>query len=67
MTQDFESLDGPKHYWQLIIRRNYHFNKAIQSIDLTAVQEERSDSPWESSANMPPGELLLSPTKDEPF
>ena len=67
MPQEFESLDDARFFWQLIIRRNYHFNKAIQGIDLKSIQEDREDTPWEGSANMPPGELLLSPAKDEPL
>ncbi|KAE8447828.1 hypothetical protein EG329_010057 [Mollisiaceae sp. DMI_Dod_QoI] len=66
MPQRFYSLTQARQYWNLIMTRNYHFNKSIQGIDLEQIQEQRTDTPWEDSANLQTGELLLSDSKDAP-
>ncbi|KAF8851379.1 hypothetical protein BDZ45DRAFT_808373 [Acephala macrosclerotiorum] len=66
MPQQFYSLTRARQYWNLIMTRNYHFNKSMQGIDMSKIQEQRDDTPWEDSANLLTGELLLSDSKDRP-
>ncbi|CZR56576.1 uncharacterized protein PAC_06465 [Phialocephala subalpina] len=66
MPQIFYTLTQARQYWNLIMTRNYHFNKSMQGIDMSKIQEQRDDTPWEDSANLQTGELLLSDSKDRP-
>jgi Fungal specific transcription factor domain len=64
MPADFTSLDQARHFWKLIINRNYHFLKSLQSLDIEILQEQSSE---EGSANMGHKELLLSDPKEGPM
>jgi len=65
MPQEFETLADVRQFWQIIMNRNYHFNKSIQQLDLQRIQEQRLDTPWEDSANMQDGEMLLGNASTE--
>ncbi|KUJ17507.1 uncharacterized protein LY89DRAFT_668827 [Mollisia scopiformis] len=66
MPQQFSSLTEARQYWNLILTRNYHFSKSMQGIEMEKIQEQRTETPWEDSANLQTGELLLSDSKDAP-
>jgi Fungal Zn(2)-Cys(6) binuclear cluster domain/Fungal specific transcription factor domain len=67
LPAEFHSLDQARHFWQLIINRNYHFLKSLQSLDIEILQEERLEMEEGSSVNMEANELLLSDPKDAPM
>lgn len=67
LPAEFSSLDQARHFWQLIVNRNYHFLKSLQSLDIEILQEERLGSEEGSSANMEANELLLSSSEDAPM
>lgn len=60
---EFKSLEEARYFWQLIINRNYHFLKSLQSLDLELLQKQPSQE--EGSANMQAKELLLSNPKED--
>ena len=62
----FKSLHEARHFWQLIVDRNYHFLKSLQSLDVEILQEAASGSEA-GSANMEANELLLSNPKEGPM
>lgn len=64
MPADVTSLYQARHFWKLIINRNYHFLKSLQSLHIEILQEQ---SPEEGSANLGHKELLLSDPKEGPM
>jgi len=62
----FKSLDEARQLWQLIVNRNYHFLKSLQSLDMEILQEDASESPG-GFVNMEAKELLLSDPKEGPM
>jgi hypothetical protein len=66
LPAEFKSLEEARHFWQLIINRNYHFLKSLQSLDMGILEEERPGQE-EGSANMQANELLLSDPKEGPM
>ena len=60
---EFKSLEEARYFWQLIINRNYHFLKSLQSLDIEMLQERLGQE--EGSANMQAKELLLSNPKED--
>ncbi|KAE9371411.1 hypothetical protein N431DRAFT_426074 [Stipitochalara longipes BDJ] len=66
LPAEFKSLKEAQHYWQLIVNRNYHFLKSLQSLDMEILQEGVSGSEG-GTANMEAKELLLSDPKEGPI
>jgi hypothetical protein len=66
LPAEFKSLEEARYFWQLIINRNYHFLKSLQSLDIRILEEERPGQE-EGSANMQANELLLSDPKEGPM
>ncbi len=56
---ELKSLDEARYFWQLIINRNYHFLKSLQSLDIELLQKQPE------SASMQAKELLLSHPKED--
>jgi hypothetical protein len=65
LPADFKDLHEAQIFWRLIMNRNYHFLKSLQSLDMDILQDERPLSE-EGSANMQASELLLSDPKEGP-
>jgi len=68
MPTEFKSLAQAKQFWQLILNRNYHFTKSLQTVDVEKLRDE-VEAPWEESgsAKMNASELLLSDPKEGPL
>ena len=56
----FETLHEARRFWQVVMNRNFHFLKSLQAVDIKNIQEARTATPWEDSANFQVNELLLS-------
>lgn len=65
LPAEFKSLEEAQYFWQLIINRNYHFLKSLQSRDMEILEERPGQE--EGSANMQANELLLSDPKEGPM
>ncbi|PMD35948.1 hypothetical protein L207DRAFT_569350 [Hyaloscypha variabilis F] len=63
---EFRSLNEAQFFWQLIVNRNYHFLKSLQSLDMEILQEDTLGAEG-GSANMDAKELLLSDPKEGPM
>jgi hypothetical protein len=63
---EFRSLNEARFFWQLIVNRNYHFLKSLQSLDMEILQEDILGAEG-GSANMDAKELLLSDPKEGPL
>jgi hypothetical protein len=61
---EFTSLEDARYFWQVIINRNYHFLKSLQSRDIDLLQKRPGQE--EGSANMQAKELLLSNPRKDP-
>ncbi|KAH8782330.1 hypothetical protein F5882DRAFT_405872 [Hyaloscypha sp. PMI_1271] len=64
LPAEFKDLQEARHFWQLIMSRNYHFLKSLQ-LDLDVLRDERLST--EGTSNMQADELLLRVPKECPM
>jgi hypothetical protein len=61
----FSCLDQARFFWQIIIRRNFHFKAKAQSIGKAAeLGSKREHLSWKETADFPVGEVPFSKLKD---
>jgi hypothetical protein len=66
LPAEFKDLQEALHFWQVIMNRNYHFLKLLQSLDMDVFQDERFLTE-EGTSNTQADELLLSDPKEGPM
>jgi hypothetical protein len=66
LPAEFKDLQEARHFWQIIMNRNYHFLKSLQSLDMDVLRDERLLTE-EGSSNMQADGLLLSDPKEGPM
>jgi hypothetical protein len=71
MPEEFATLRLARHYWSLIIRRNYHFIRTASNLskatELAKPWSYTDDGPWENGANLYPGTNIFITPKEPPM
>jgi hypothetical protein len=71
MPDELTTLRTARHYWSLIMRRNYHFIRIVLSLsksaELCKAWNYTDDGPWEGSANLKPGANMFTTPKEPPI
>lgn len=70
MPIEFTTLKCARKYWQLIMRRNFHWRKVLllrsKCEELSGYWKYSSDSPWDDCTDIFPGGNMFSTPKEPP-